>query len=203
MAQIGIDFGEDITFSIGCFLQIYISLGIPKFNSWLYKHKLNNRALKFDMWFRNGWSVSLNFLSDTMGWKKGGWRWYLNIDNKLKGKYKVSKKIIEERDILVPMPEKSYRAHAILADWTWKYPRWFPKTVRRCEIDVPEGIPHAGKGENSWDCGDTATFGMTTGRVRSIAKAVGNLVGTVLNDRVRYGGWGDWNWKRKRTIQPK
>ncbi len=196
MCQLGIDFGEDITFSIGFIIQIYISLGIPRLNSWLHRHKIENRELKVNMWFKEGWSVSLNLMSDTMGWKKGDWKWYWTISDTLKGKYKVSKEVIEERDILVPMPEKSYEAHAILADWTWHYPRWFPKTVRRCEIKVPEGLPHAGKGENSWDCGDDATFGITTGRVRNIAEAVGNLVGSVLRDRVRYGGWKDWNWRK-------
>src|SRR3990167_5778242 len=31
----------------------------------------------------------------------------------------------------------------------------------------------AGKGENSWDCGDDATFWITTGPVKSIPEAVG------------------------------
>lgn len=196
MCQIGIDFGEDITFSIGCFIQFYISLSIFKLYSWFYKHKITNRALSFDFWFNNGFPISLNLMSDTMCWKNGDWKWCCDISRKLKGKFTVSKKIIETNFVLIPMPEKTYKGHAVLADWTWHYPRWFSKTIRRCEIGVPGGIPHPGKGENSWDCGDDATFRLTTGKVRSIAEAVGKLVGMVLESRVKYGGWEDWNWKR-------
>jgi hypothetical protein len=204
MCQIGIDFGEDITFSIGCFIQFYVSLNIVKLNHWLYKHKIYDRALKFYFWFggndgtitKSRFAISVNLMSDDTGWKKGGWRWYMNISDKLKGKFTVSKKIIEIKDILIPMPEKSYKARAVLADWTWHFPRWFPKTIKRCEIEIPEGLPHAGKGENSWDCGDDATFGLTTGKVRSISQAVGELVGMTLETRVKNGGWDDWNWKR-------
>lgn len=196
MCQIGIDFGEDITFSIGCFVQFYISLSIFKLYSWFYKHKINDRALSFDIWFNNGFPVSIYLMSETMCWKNGDWKWCWNISNKLKGKSTVSKKKIEEKDILIPMPEKSYKGHAILADWTWHYQRWFSKTIRRCEIKVPEGIPHPGKGENSWDCGDDATFGLTTGKVKNIPQAVGDLVGMTLETRVKNGGWEDWNWER-------
>ena len=194
MSQLGVSFGEDITFSIGFLIQFYVSLSIPKLNRWLYK--IRDRELKVSIWFRN-WSISLNLMSDETEWKKGGWKWYWDIASILKGKSRVTKKILEERHIKIPMPEKSYQGHAILADWTWSYPRWFPKTIRRCEIKVPEGLPHSGKGENSWDCGDDATFGITTGKVRSIAEAVGILVGNVLEDRVEYGGWKDWNWSKK------
>lgn len=201
MCQIGIDFGqENITFSIGFFIQFYISLSLSKLNSLIYKHKIDGRALSFNFWFENAGTISVNLMSDTTGWKKGGWSWYLNIADKLKGKFTVSKKIIEEKDILVPMPEKSYKAHAVLADWTWHYKRWFPKTIRRCEIKIPEGLPHAGKGENSWDCEDDATFGLTTGKVRSIAEAVGDLVGMTLETRVKNGGWNDWCWTRKKVL---
>ncbi|MBA7632419.1 hypothetical protein ES703_39965 [subsurface metagenome] len=26
---------------------------------------------------------------------------------------------------------------------------------------------------------------------------VGKIVGSILHDRIRYGGWGDWNYKSK------
>jgi hypothetical protein len=131
-----------------------------------------------------------------MSWKKGDWKWYINFRDKFKGRYKVTQKIIEERDILIPMPEKSYNAHAVLADWTWKYQRWFPMTIRRCEIEIPDGIPHEGKGENSWDCGVDRTYGVTTGKVKDIPEAVGNIVESSLRTRIKNGGWGDWKWEK-------
>lgn len=114
----------------------------------------------------------------------------------LLGRPVYSEKVLEKREVVVPMPEKSYSATAELLEATWTRPRWFARTIKRCKIDVPEGIPHAGKGENSWDCGDDATFGLTTA-ARSITDGVGILVGHCLSDRVRYGGWSDYSWPRK------
>lgn len=196
--RVGVDFGEDITFRIGAFVQFAISFEFQKLNTWLHKNGIYNRALEFDIGFSDGLSVRLNLMTDTMSWKRGDWNWYWNITDSLKGKANVLKKIIEERDIVIPMPEKSYNAHAILADWTWKYPRWFSRTIRRCEIDIPEGLPHPGKGENSWDCGEDATFAITTSEIRNIPEAVGQLIGSVLERRVRYGGWNDYRFERKR-----
>jgi len=199
MAQIGLKLGEEhVTLSLGFLIQFYFTADFRKISSLIYKYKLINRDLNFNVWFSEGVSISISLFSDWTSGKKGDWKWYWNLSDKLKGRYKVSKEIVKEIDILIPMPEKAYQAHAVLADWTWKYPRWFPKTVRRCEIEIPEGLPHAGKGENSWDCGDDATYSMTTGRVRNIPEAVGKLVGSVLNDRVRHGGWEDWEWTREK-----
>jgi hypothetical protein len=66
----------------------------------------------------------------------------------------------------------------------------------RVDLKIDKGIPHAGKGENSWDCGDDATYGMCCA-VKNIAEGVGVLVGSVLHDRVKYGGYGDWLWCRQ------
>ena len=194
--RVGVEFGENIVFRIGAFIQLALSFNFRGLNLWLYKKGIHNRGLEFNIGFSDGLTVSLNLMADTMDWKRGQWKWYWNISDRIKGKVEVLKKVIEERDILIPMPEKSYNAHAVLADWTWKYQRWFPMTVRRCEIDILEGLPHAGKGENSWDCGNDATFSITTGKVRNIPEAVGNLVGNVLNTRVKHGGWKDYKWDR-------
>lgn len=191
---------DDITFHIGFFIQLYFSIEWHKLLSWFYKHKITNRALHFYMYFNDGWPISVSLFSDSMGWKKSDWKWYVNIGNKFKGKFIVAKKVIEERNIEIPMPEKTYQAHAVLADWTWNYPRWFSNTIRRCTIEIPEGLPHAGKGENSWDCGDDATLRITIGQVNNIPEAIGILVGSVLSNRVKYGGWKDYKWDRKPSI---
>lgn len=119
-----------------------------------------------------------------------------HFDDFLFGKSECVRTVLDERDILVPMPEKAYEAHAKLMLYQWKRPRWFTKEFKRVEIDVPEGLPMEGKGENSWDCGKDATFGITTGQCNTIAEGVGILVGSVLKDRIKYGGWGDWNWQK-------
>ena len=94
-------------------------------------------------------------------------------------------------------PEGTYQAHAVLEELVWSRPRWFKERMTRVDFEIPNGIPHAGKGENSWDCGDDATFGMSTGECKSIPEGIGKLVGSCLQTRIRYGGWGDYEWKRE------
>lgn len=155
--------------------------------------------------------ISLSYHGRALWWSiwrdpMGGWnsrdKWWqrregsFHFDDVFLGKSTCERTVLEERRVLVPMPEKAYEATAKLMLYQWHRPRWFTKKVKRVEIEVPEGIPHEGKGENSWDCGTDATFGMTTGECHSIAEGVGKLVGSVLNDRVRYGGYSDWNWQK-------
>lgn len=129
--------------------------------------------------------------------KHGKWRdSSFSFDNFFLGKSTCSKEVLDERDVLVPMPEKAYQAHAKLMRYTWKRPRWFAKSIKRVEIEIPEGIPFEGKGENAWDCGQDATFSMTTGECNSIAEGVGKLVGSCLKERVKNGGWKDWMWNK-------
>lgn len=130
--------------------------------------------------------------ASTPRWRKGAF----HFQDFFFGKPTCSTEVVEERDVLVPMPEKSYQATAQLVRYTWSRPRWFDKVVIRCEIKVKEGIPHEGKGENSWDCGPDATYSMTTGECRSIAEGVGRMVGSILRDRVKYGGYKDWSWSK-------
>lgn len=122
-----------------------------------------------------------------------------HFDTFFLGKSTCTRTTLEERDVLIPMPEKAYPAHAKIELFEWSRPRWFTRRMKRCHIDVPGGIPHEGKGENSWDCGVDATYGITTGECKTIAQGVGILVGHVLHDRVRYGGYDDWNWTKATT----
>lgn len=138
------------------------------------------------------WTDTMSWSSDTPRWRHGSF----DVVDFVLGRSKCSHREIETREVLVPMPESSYAASAKLEEWTWKRPRWFAKTIKRVSIDVPGGIPFEGKGENSWDCGVDATHGITTGPCGSIAEGVGILVGSVLRDRVRNGGYDDWSWSR-------
>jgi len=126
-------------------------------------------------------------------WRRGSF----HFDTFFLGKTTCNKEVLEEREILIPMPEKSYKAHAKLILYTWTRPRWFAKTMKRVEIDIPDGIPMEGKGTAAHNCGRDATFMMTTGRCNSIPRGVGVLVGSCLADRVRYGGWGDYRWDKE------
>jgi hypothetical protein len=53
------------------------------------------------------------------------------------------------------------------------------------DLDIPGGIPHEGKGENSWDCGMDGLFGCSGA---TVAEAIANAVRHTQRDRERYGG---------------
>lgn len=139
------------------------------------------------------WKDDHEWNSRTPRWRQG----HFDIVDFLLGRWEYSERDIETREIAVPMPERVYRGKARLFVSTWKRPRWFAKQLVRVGIDLDkgEGIPCQGKGENSWDCGTNHTYGITCA-ARSIPEGVGVLVGSVLRDRVKYGGWRDWMWAR-------
>lgn len=178
-----------------CLGLVYLYASVPG------KYRNYGDDREFNISFHNGgvwwsfWNDPNSWSSKTPKWKHGNFNF---IDFAL-GRSNCTHTLVEERNVLIPMPEKAYQATAKLEDWVWRRPRWFAKRLKRVTIDIPNGIPKAGKGENSWDCGDDATFGMTTGECNSIPEGVGQLVTSMLKDRVRYGGWKDWSWKREET----
>jgi hypothetical protein len=102
------------------------------------------------------------------------------------GRQTHSKETVETRDVLIPMPEGSYPATVEFVRAKWKRPRWFALVKTCADVKIPKGIPFEGKGDNSWDCGEDATFGMWT-PAASIEEAIGKVVSSVLRDRNRYG----------------
>ena len=107
----------------------------------------------------------------------------------LKGGCTTGKRIIEERPVVICLEEGAYQGTATLFDTTWRYPRWFPHTVRRVTIEIPKGLPIPGKGESGHDLDDDAIFSQTA-PARSIDEAEWNLRETVLRRRRKY------NWSK-------
>ncbi len=177
------------------------SLALPPFAVWASvdlpwrlkeRRAINLRIHGGALWW-HFWVNDNEWHSKTPKWRDGNF----NAVDFLLGRQKCETQILEERAVSVPMPECAYDATAKLVLYTWRRPRWFAKQIKRVEIEIPQGIPHEGKGENSWDCGDDATFGLTTGECNSIPEGVGVLVGSVLRSRVKHGGWKDWSWQRE------
>lgn len=145
------------------------------------------RIFDWAVWWNLGVS-QMGWSSTRPKWRNGSWHFF--------GSHKLqSEKLVYERDVLIPMPERSYRWHAKLYRTTWgfdKLPRLFDRELMRVQLDSRPGeqIPKPGKGENSWDCGEDALFG-STAPACSIEEAVGGVVGSVLRDRKRYGG-SEW-----------
>ena len=77
----------------------------------------------------------------------------------------------------------SYRGTAKHTRRTWKR-RFSTKVSDGYEIDMREGVPFPGKGENSWDMGDDAYYGFGG---ETIEKAVSHIVAEV--QKRRYDGW--------------
>lgn len=83
----------------------------------------------------------------------------------------------------------SYRGTAKHTRRTWKR-RFSTKVSDGYEIDMQQGIPFPGKGENSWDCGDDAYYGFGG---QSIESAISTIVAETVKRRGK-------NWRP--TEQP-
>lgn len=82
---------------------------------------------------------------------------------------------------------------------TWVRPRWprSPMTIVKTsiEIEVKDGVPIPGKGENSWDCGDGAIYSIGF-NTDSLQEAGDRFVERVIERRERHGG-SSWRPKAK------
>jgi hypothetical protein len=142
------------------------------------------------LWW-NVWQNDFESRSTDPKWRRG----HFDPMDFLFGRDVYAQRPLKTVPVEVPMPEKAYPATVTLFESTWTRRRWphWPLTRRmvRSEIDVPEGVPHPGKGENSWDCGEDATYSLTCAET-TVDGAVAALVRSVLRDRRKYGGA---NWR--------
>lgn len=88
----------------------------------------------------------------------------------------------------VPMPEGNYPAVAKVQRVTRGFSRWFKRIGTEVQLNIPKGIPFAGKGENSWDCDDDGLFGLGGD---SIDDAIRRAQEAVTERRRRYGHASD------------
>lgn len=171
-----------------------LHLGLPPVALWFsVEHrslwKLGREALglgvsvhDWRVWWRlltpvDSWS------SKTPRWREGNW----DVLKTLLGDVEYSSRVLSTCSVLVPMPEGAYPGTVTLTEDSWSRPRWPTTKLRRAKIDVPKGVPHMGKGENSWDCGQDATYGLST-TARTVDEAVSKFVASVLRSRARYDG---------------
>jgi hypothetical protein len=160
--------------------------GVPDHDSWSRRSGLYLFGDHFNVFWR--WDDSVH--PPERGWQRS---WFL-LDLVL-GRAKYRSIVTQvEVDVPIPMPERAYRASVTLHLDTWERPRWpWAKRIPRATIDMEEGdqIPFPGKGENSWDCGEDATYGITL-PAKTVSEAVAGLVGSVLRRRERHGGSVMW-----------
>ena len=93
---------------------------------------------------------------------------------------------------VVSMPEGDYPAVFQFESRVWVRRRSpFHRVRLSTSVDIPIGIPHSGKGENSWDCGEDALYGIGCSG-HSIVNAAKAARECVLRDRSRYGDPERW-----------
>ena len=164
----------------------YSGLGGPGFLG--VEREVSVRFHDASFWWR-AWSDPDEWREGTPRWREGN----LNLDRLLRGRDEVKRRELERSEVYVPMPEGPYKATATLEEVRVERPRWPTEVSYAVTLALPDdtGIPVPGKGENSWDCGEDAIL-QTTVCTRSVAEAVGELVGSVLARRERHGGK---NWR--------
>ena len=111
------------------------------------------------------------------------------------GQKNHSERVLEETPVVIPMVEGLYKGKAIRRVEQWRRPRWpwWPSAVQvvRVQVKMQDPVPFPGKGENSWDCGEDALYGMTS-NADTVPKAIAAVVESVLTSRRRHGGP---NWR--------
>lgn len=109
----------------------------------------------------------------------------LHVVDWILGRQRYERTTGEKFQVVVPMPEGCYLAMATPERCVWRR-RWYvPVKVRESVwLEIPGGIPHAGKGENGWDCGDDGLCGIGG---KNTEDAIANAVRSSLKDRRRYG----------------
>lgn len=139
------------------------------------------------------WTVRLSVWSRYNEWRARDPWWVRGVSLDLKdligGKTRYTCEVVAEGlPCTVPMPEGVYAATAKVERRTWKRPRWFRSVDTSVWLEIPKGIPHAGKGENSWDCGDDGLFGIGGS---SVEDAIRRAQESVTRRRQRYGAASD------------
>jgi hypothetical protein len=149
--------------------------------SWLNR-RAHTRRQMFDHYRAEGWSRSFN------------WR------NALLGAPKHSSETLGEHDAVVSMPEGDYPVRVTLTIDTWRRARWFSKSLRRANVEPTErAIPCPGKGENSWDCDEDATYGLTC-PASTVEEAVAEMRSASMRSRTKYGSGEAWRPSKDWTL---
>jgi hypothetical protein len=143
--------------------------------------KVHNWTIWFDPW-----TNPMCWESKSPWWRKGV---SLNLPDLFLGRHAYSvKEMRPQQRVEIELDGRRYHGTAKFEESRWKRPRWF-ELVRQgtwISMDQGEGLPHAGKGTCSWNCGDDALCGWGV-EGYSVPKAIGHGIETVLECRDRYG----------------
>ena len=186
---------EFFHFNIGLGLfSIYFSLHIPFIYSRIAPHfnwwntwKSYNTGINIHDW--TIW-VRLWHNEDYDQLKRS---WSLNLERLFLGNTTYSNQEICSSYFELKLPERLYIGTAKLSRVNWVRDRfpWLKKSIIRCELNVPEGIPIPGKGENDWDLEDDKSYSFSSELTGSIEDSINKWIDYTISRRLKHGG-EDW-----------
>lgn len=134
------------------------------YKAWVWKF-LPEPGREIELTVHN-WAVWLKLWGRWGEWNSRDPWWVrgitFHIDDFILGDRKcVTEETRQPKRIAVEFDGYLYLGTAKFQRRTWKRPRWFAFVRESVTIDMDpgHGLPRAGKGENSWDCGDDAVCG--------------------------------------------
>lgn len=191
-----------LSLSLGLiFFKAYLTLPFFKFN---IKESLNSGFCFYEnalvwSWMKKEWEC---------GARGGQWykSFYFHIDDFVLGKSeRLENEIAAVDDIYFKLGDKEFKINKIKWEKNRSFRRHIPytlfhKTWYSLNIKIDKPPMHSGKGENSWDCGDDGTYGLSCAwkhapptwkydDVKFAAEIATSIyVEGVLKDAKRYGG---------------
>jgi hypothetical protein len=159
----------------------------------MYKYHAGERTFGIS-WYREYLRVEIGSFEDNSSFRQGPWWTEFSVDvpSLIFGDIKHERKLIAEKNVIVPMPEKDYDAQVKLFDCVWQRSRSpFKTRLFRGTIECSEGIPYPGKGTTSYNCGEDATQSIdcvvSSGDIRKAsAEMIGKIVASVTERRMTH-----------------
>lgn len=177
----------------------YVALFVAFDSMALYKrYTEGQRDREYEFQALRDWDIRFKLGGSPLEWSRNQpwyWDWHCDLIDLVFGRTKHRAETLKEFAIVVPMPEGSYDASVKVERAEWRRPRW-PFIWRRrvsawVEIARPGGIPHPGKGENSWDCGMDGLCATGSSHTEPDA-IIADVQRRVFESRERYAGSRDW-----------
>lgn len=194
---------EDVTLSLHTpIAALYLSLNSPLTDALvrrLIPEGYDDRTIALELSASDGsvggagtirwmlWMPDCTWRSTDPKWRRGYW----NPIDTIFGRYVHTQEHISLTDTVVPLSEGNYSCTVEMYRSIWRRPRWpIAKTIIRANVEMAVPIPIPGKGENSWDIEDDATYSVTL-PADSPEDAVLKVAASIQERRERHGG-PDW-----------
>lgn len=160
--------------------------GVNGLPAWFFRKlgmgNYEGREIRFAI---HDWRIWISLWGNTHSWHSDDPWWkeiVIDPSKILFGKDTYERENIKVRDVVVPMPEKNYKATATLYRWTKSRTRlpFAVKTGLNVEIDMNEPIPHPGKGTAEYNCGEDASHSLSS-PVKNISNGIEDGIGKVVS----------------------